>query len=161
ELRNRLRNDEQGQVSVIAAIVMVVLLGFAALVVDVGLLYFERAQLKNGADAGALAIAQECAEGACPGDPQGLVDGLANANANDGEATAEPPFIDLTAGRVTVTTSTPADRPLALAFAPVLGIDTASMNARSVAGWFSPVGGKKVLPLAISWCQFQNHLDTG
>ena len=37
----------------------------AALVIDVGELYWERAQLQNGADAAAMAVAKSCATGTC------------------------------------------------------------------------------------------------
>ncbi len=43
---------------------MVALLGFAALAVDVGMLYAERTQLRNGSDAAAIAVAQKCAKDA-------------------------------------------------------------------------------------------------
>jgi len=62
----RLRNDD-GSIAIIVAIVMVVLLGMATLVVDVGRLYVERRQLQNGADAAALAVAVDCAHGSCAG----------------------------------------------------------------------------------------------
>ena len=45
--------DERGAASVIVAIVLVVLMGCAALAVDVGAMYAEKAQLQNGADAAA------------------------------------------------------------------------------------------------------------
>jgi Flp pilus assembly protein TadG len=42
-----------------------VLLGLGALVIDVGQLYQERAELQNGADAAAMAVAKSCATGTC------------------------------------------------------------------------------------------------
>ncbi|MGN9812304.1 pilus assembly protein TadG-related protein [Micromonospora sp. BQ11] len=72
-----------------------VLLGMAALVVDVGLVYAERGQLQNGADAAAVAAARVCAldPATCTsGDgetPPQLAGRYANGNANDGQATAE------------------------------------------------------------------------
>lgn len=42
-----------------------VLLGLGALVIDVGQLYQERAQLQNGADAAANAVAKSCVDGTC------------------------------------------------------------------------------------------------
>ena len=51
---NRL-NDEKGATLVFVAIVMVVLLGAAALAIDSGVLYTARAQCQNAADSGALA----------------------------------------------------------------------------------------------------------
>ena len=62
-----------------------VLLGMGALVVDVGQLYQERAELQNGADAGVLAVAMGCALGATSCLPA-TADGYVNANAKDGVA---------------------------------------------------------------------------
>ena len=58
-----LRDDERGASAVLVAILLVPLLGFAAIALDVGALYVERGQLQNGADAAALAIAQDCSDG--------------------------------------------------------------------------------------------------
>lgn len=60
----RLKRDD-GAVAVIVALLSVALLGFTALVVDVAVLYQERRQLQNGADAAALSVGQGCAAGAC------------------------------------------------------------------------------------------------
>jgi len=63
----RLGRDERGAVAVLVGILIGsgVLLGMLALVVDVGRLYQERAELQNGADAAAVAVAKTCALGAC------------------------------------------------------------------------------------------------
>jgi hypothetical protein len=55
---NRLRKEESGQSLVMVVLLLSVLLGFSALLVDVGLLYAEKAKLQNAADAAALAGAQ-------------------------------------------------------------------------------------------------------
>jgi len=55
---NRLHKEESGQSLVMIVLLLGVLLGFSALVVDVGLLYAEKAKLQNAADAAALAGAQ-------------------------------------------------------------------------------------------------------
>jgi hypothetical protein len=62
------------------------LLGLGAVAVDVGSWYAEKAQIQNGADGGALAIARSCAIGACD---TSLAAKYANNNSNDG-ATATP-----------------------------------------------------------------------
>ena len=66
-MRSLTRNhdDDRGAVLVWVALMLVVLLGIGALVIDVGALYAERRQLQNGADAAALAVAADCAEGDC------------------------------------------------------------------------------------------------
>jgi Flp pilus assembly protein TadG len=79
------RPHEKGAVAVIVA----VLFGFgvmtaaAALTIDVGNINADRRQLQNGADAVALAVAQQCArDGTCTPTATNLKD-LANANASD------------------------------------------------------------------------------
>lgn len=53
----KLFRDEEGQVLVMFALLMTVLMGFAALVIDVGMGYVKRGELQNAADAAALAAA--------------------------------------------------------------------------------------------------------
>jgi Flp pilus assembly protein TadG len=62
-----LGRDEQGAIGVLVAVLIGggVLLGMGALAVDVGQLYQNRAELQNGADAAALAVAESCARGSC------------------------------------------------------------------------------------------------
>ena len=67
--------------------------------VDVGQIYAERAQLQNGADAGALAVALVANKAPAM---RRLLAGLANANSND--AASDCRAVDLSvAGQVTVT----------------------------------------------------------
>jgi Flp pilus assembly protein TadG len=64
-----------------------VLLGLSALVIDVGQLYQERAQLQNGADAAALAVAKGCILSGCtPGSALSTAQTYADENASDGSA---------------------------------------------------------------------------
>jgi len=57
---------DRGAAAIIVAILVTgFMLGLGAIVTDVGSWYSERAQLQNGADAGALAVAQTCAAGKC------------------------------------------------------------------------------------------------
>ena len=61
-----LRRDERGVVAVLVGLLIGgVLLGLGALVIDVGQLYQERAQLQNGADAAAIAVAKSCIYTTC------------------------------------------------------------------------------------------------
>jgi hypothetical protein len=85
--------DDRGAIGVLVGVLMGggVLLGIGALVIDVGQLYQERAELQNGADAGALATAKTCAIGSCL---PGTAAGYANSNAKDGVST-----VDLVCGR--------------------------------------------------------------
>jgi hypothetical protein len=85
--RVRAADGERGAVTTLVAAVLAIglLLGVGALVIDTGQLYGERAELQNGADAAALAIAQSCAT-ACPADPYAAALRYAGANAGDGTA---------------------------------------------------------------------------
>lgn len=49
------RSDERGAVAIILALLLIVLVGFAALVVDLGQIIIVRSELQNASDAGALA----------------------------------------------------------------------------------------------------------
>jgi len=51
------RRGERGAIIILAALVMIVVLGAAALAIDVGVLYTARTQCQNAADSGALACA--------------------------------------------------------------------------------------------------------
>jgi Flp pilus assembly protein TadG len=78
----RLRRDERGVIGVLVALLIGggVLLGMGALVLDVGQIYQERAELQNGADAAALQVAKSCALGACTSSNAGqLADGNASS----------------------------------------------------------------------------------
>jgi uncharacterized membrane protein len=52
-------NSARGVVTILAALSMTLLLGIAALVVDLGLLFLTKYELQNAADAGALAGARQ------------------------------------------------------------------------------------------------------
>ncbi|MFC9695099.1 TadE/TadG family type IV pilus assembly protein [Kribbella sp. NPDC056951] len=79
-----LGSDDRGAFGVLVASLLGtgVLLGMGALVIDVGTLYQERAELQNGADAGSLAVAKSCVVG--PSCTPGTAGTYANLNAKDG-----------------------------------------------------------------------------
>jgi len=158
--RKPVDTPEQGAVSVIVAIMLVVLLGFAAIAVDVSMMYAERMQLRNGADAAALAIAQKCAKS--PSDTNcstsaPLASNLANSNANDGISNIKSIAFGSPSGPVTVTVgaqeSGHAANQVSLFFARILGMNSAEVNASSKAAWGTPSKGPAILPLAIAYCK--------
>lgn len=57
--KSRLIKEECGQALVLVALLMSILLGFSALIIDVGRVYVEKAKLQNAVDAAALAGAQD------------------------------------------------------------------------------------------------------
>ena len=58
-MRRMIRRNERGGVAVWVALSIIPLLVVVGLVADVGMLYWEKGQLQNGADSAALAVAQE------------------------------------------------------------------------------------------------------
>ena len=158
----RLDSNERGAASVIVAFSLVALLGFTALAVDVGAMYAEKAQLQNGADATALAIAGECAKGVnCPtamSDPDNL---LADANAND-DTSGIFSVTQPNASSVRVETNAQAagstDDSFGLYFARILGHESSIIHAAAVAAWGAP-SGATTLPWTISQCVFKKYLS--
>ncbi len=117
--------NRRGGVLVIAAAALPVLLGFAALVTDVGTLYLNKSQLSNAADSAVLAAAQEL-----PKNPEDARTVAATFSLRNGKATD------------TVTTNISTDnktieviisRNVPLLFAPVLGIRSSAVSAQATA----------------------------
>jgi hypothetical protein len=145
---------------------MVVMLGFAALAIDVAKLYSERAQLQNGSDAAALMMAQKCAKNGIDTECSAtspLAADLANKNAIDGLSNVKSIALDKTNRTVTVTAgakeSGSSANSVSLFFAGVLGMPSAEVNASSSVRWGSPVEGTTIFPLAFSVCQVSGMVD--
>lgn len=158
---HRRSRGEEGAIAIMVGLAAVALLGFGAVVVDAGALYAEKAELQNGVDAAALAIAQQCADDAC-GDVWATAEHLAQANASDGAVDIVD--VNLASNRVTVTATTATTdggSGVRHWLAPVLGFDETSVTAVASADWGGIVGGTAVVPLAISWCSFEAHTDGG
>jgi Flp pilus assembly protein TadG len=152
--RFRRLESERGASAVLLSLLLVPMLGFAAIAVDVGSLYAEKARLQVAADAAALAVAQDCSRGAC-GDM--LATAQALITANDGEGTAAYPVLSTAPLSVTVEGSTPQEH----WFAPVLGYDSTAVTATATVGWGGPSQGTAVLPLTFSWCEFKQMTGGG
>jgi Flp pilus assembly protein TadG len=144
--RGRLEG-ERGATAVIFALLLVPILGFAAIAVDIGSLYADRAKLQISADAAALAVASDCARGAC-GDM--LATARAMILANDDQGNTAQPVLSGSPLSVTVTGSTPQ----AHWFAPIIGHDSTAVSATATVGWGGPSQGTAVLPVTFSWCSF-------
>lgn len=151
---------ERGASGVLVAIMMLVMIGAGALAVDTGQIYAERAELQNGADAGALAAVDLCAESGCTqANADALAAALANSNAKDTKSTVQSVNLSV-AGQVSVTTSTKDGTTnagfLSKMFASVLNAPAATVGATATAKWFYPTKGVSVLPLAFATCEFED-----
>ena len=90
-----LGRDERGAIGVLIGVLIGggVLLGMGARAIDVGQLYQNRAELQNGADAAALAVADSCALGTCTA---GIAGQYATGNAS--KLTGNNAAVDLVCG---------------------------------------------------------------
>jgi hypothetical protein len=141
-----------------------VLIGAGALAVDVGQIYAERAQLQNGADASALAVAQACHKSGCTQtEAEAFAAELANSNSNDGDSSVSE--VDLSVpDQVTVRTSTKngSSSVLTKLFASALDAPAVSVGAHATASIQIPGSGAG-FPLALSECQYDlsDAVETG
>jgi Flp pilus assembly protein TadG len=145
--------QETGQALVLAAFVMVVVLGFAAVAIDVGLFLHERRELQKAADAAALAGAQELPYS--PGDAQQKAQEWAT---NNGIGDGELESIEVSTTYVaddTITVQVQRDVPFI--FARVLGFTSDTMRADATARVGSPaeVGG------LVPWGVLDEAIDPG
>jgi Flp pilus assembly protein TadG len=146
-------NDETGAISVITAIMMTVLLGMAALVIDIGAAEARKAQLQDAADAAAMGLAQRCFDSAltslaaCDGGVVGggvsIATGYATENVNDGSAAVTS--VDWTSNTVKV--SLTSDQPSF--FARIFDVTETTVRTTATARWSQPA---IPLPLAYHGC---------
>lgn len=139
-----LLRGKKGTVTVLMAALMTGLLGMAALVGDVGVLYSTHSQLENMTDAGALAGAQEYFFS----ESQVVTvatDYALNKNGKPGDTVNA--WVDTAGGKVIVT----AARTVDLFFAKVLGKDSANVSAISAARIMSVSGTSNAWPFGITW----------
>ncbi|MEO7587484.1 MAG: pilus assembly protein TadG-related protein [Arachnia sp.] len=148
----RLRHtDERGATAVVVALLLVVLVGFTSLAVDVGAVRWDQKQLQNGADAAALAIANDCAKGPC-GNENATAATLAGGNTpGTGADSVKVTHPTTTSVRVDLTTTREHW------FAPVLGFTSTTIPAAAEVRWGAP---KKmmVLPITVSQCSLKKAL---
>ncbi len=138
------RKGESGQAFVLMALSLVVIMGMAALVVDVGNWYHTKRRLQATADAAALAGAQ-----LLPTDSVGAqAMALSYANKNGG---------DVAGGDIAVTSTAVADDTIGVrarktdagVFGSVLGIASADISARAKARVGPPLKARYVAPMVV------------
>jgi len=158
------KGNEHGVVAPMTALIMVFLLGMAAFAVDVATMYSEHAQLQNGADAAALAIANKCATApssspCVSGDYRPAASTYANGNALDSltnvlTANLDTSNPDHAVVNVTTQSQDSSGTHFSLVFARALGIQFADIGAQAEATWFYPTKGYTALPLTFAPCEF-------
>ncbi len=167
---SRRHRSERGAIAVVVSLLTISLLGFGALVIDVGALYQERRELQNGADASALAVAKDCAQGDCKTFADTAA-AYASANADDGEAAVDevcgsgpglpacgdPPAVpDGASGWVQTRTRTlgEAGAEVPFSLARIFGVTGKTVHAKAIAAW-GGIGGATTLPLTFGICEYE------
>lgn len=138
------RRNERGQAVVLMVLALVVLLGMAALVLDVGAWFRDKRRLQGTADAAALAGAQML-----PDDPSGAKNlALTYAGKNGGDVAGADVVISTTS-LPNDTIAVKAARDDAGVFGSVLGIGAAHIDARAKARVGPPVEALHVAPMVV------------
>jgi Flp pilus assembly protein TadG len=164
--RERGDRGDRGVVLVWVALMMTVLLGIGALVVDFGALYQERRELQNAADAASLAVAKDCAGPTGCGDFASTASAYTALNVNGGGSSvdwvcgtapgmgtcASPPSLPAgVTSYVGVRTVTPN---VNLLLAPIVGaLSSATVRATAYTAW-GAAASADTPPLAIALCTF-------
>jgi Flp pilus assembly protein TadG len=151
-LTRRLR-EEKGAAAVFVALVMTVVLGSAAIAVDVSSEYADHHQLRNGADAAALAVALDCARGDC-GSYQVTARTAVQDNLTSADATVATPTASVSATTATVTARATSTH----LFGAILGQPKSAVSATSSASWIPTTRGRANFPLIISYCEYQGQV---
>ena len=135
------RKNERGQAIVLAVLALTVLLGMAALVLDVGEWFRTKRRLQGTADAAALAGAQQLPDN--PSAAQTMA--MSYANQNGGNVAAS----DIQIGPTNDTISVKARRTDPGFFSGVLGIGGPNIDARAKAKVGPPVRALHVAPMVV------------
>jgi hypothetical protein len=173
-------SGEDGAALVVVVLVLMTLMMFAAIAVDTAALVQERRELQNGADAAAMAVAQQCASSSSCGAYLAPASDIASANASDGKngidsicgtgngltLCSEPPGPEVPAGAsyVRVTTKTlgadgSTDR-VPFNFGKVFGQQGQTVKRSAEVAWGSPKS-LTTPPFAISACDWQRKTGSG
>lgn len=151
--------DDRGAVAVTFAFIALPLIVVLAFVGDAGLLYWEQAQLQNGADAAALAVAQNCIQHSsdCSSGANRVATDIASRNANDGATAAvlDPgSSLQQSHGKAIVTASSPDDDGVPHPFVSLVDPQAATkLHATASVEWGAPVSGSP-LAVTIAECEF-------
>jgi Putative Flp pilus-assembly TadE/G-like len=131
QMRTRISAGERGQALVIVAISMVVMVGVAALAIDIAAWYDRHHQAQVAADAAALAAAHCMASSTCM--TTGAAVGVATNYASANGVTISTSNVNFNGATVTVTTPNPGPA----IFAGVFGIGSSAQTAQAAATWTS------------------------
>jgi Flp pilus assembly protein TadG len=141
-------SGEGGQAAIVMALTSTVLVGSAALTLDVGMIVVEKRQMQTAADAAVLAAARYLPATTSARETAAIDEAIEIASANGYAITQENiEFSSTSATNDTITIHFEVTR--ALSLAPVLGIDTATPAVSAVAQVGTIGGGTGAMPFGI------------
>jgi hypothetical protein len=136
---------QSGQMLLVAALSMAVLLGFTAMAIDVGMAYQDRRDLQNDADAAALAGAQHL-----PTNPTAAEDAAADWLTKNGIDSTQVTDVSVESTLVANDTiRVEVDDDFGWVFARVLGMTTSNIGAQAKARVGSLEGNSNMMPWAV------------
>jgi len=142
----RILREEKGSAMVVMVVSITVMLGFAALVIDIGNLYLNRIRLVNMADAAALAGVQDL-----PSSPQLAINNAYRYAAQNG-TNSDVVGVSLSTNDTVVTVN--VTRTVPFFFAKIFGMISTDVSARAVAGIKPITGVSDVVPFGVAKQQF-------
>lgn len=154
KLLRRFINEESGQVLVIFAALILVVLGITAFTTDIGMLKSNKRHLQNTADAAALAGARDLADGEDNTSVRASVYKYVEENKIDKN---EVKTINIDDNRVKVE----LEGSRGLFFARAMNYDSKLVGAMATAKAGPPGGMKGLLPIGIEIETFKNHKESG
>ena len=137
------RKSERGQVLIVVALLIPVLLGMAALAIDIGTYASERRDMQNDADSIALAGAQGLPDSAA-------VTSLANEWAGKNGIDLSEMTLSIYGGTTAPTVRVTLNRPHEFSFIRALGISQKDVGAIAAAQKLSVAGGAGIVPWSIT-----------
>ncbi len=159
-------HDQRGSAAVIAVIALTVMLGFSALVLDLGVSYHEAAKLQNALDSAALAGARELPAYSLYSADWTAVknEAMAYAAANHypiSDANITPIYEDDISTNEIIGLTVTDTIEVEYNFAKVLGINSGTIT-RSAGAGLAPAGGiRNAVPLSITDTSLQAAIDAG
>lgn len=133
--------DEKGSVAVLATLAITVLLGFAALAIDIGSIYLNKVQLSNMADSAALAGVQDLPAGPELAQNNAELFAIKNGKANDS--------LNVTINENKTLLTVNARRKVNLFFAKIYKVFSADVSAQSAATIRTISGVNGAVPLGV------------
>ena len=155
----RRHKNEKGATLVLVTLLMVALLGMAAISVDFAIASSDKAKSQNAADAAALAIARECAVRSTKcSSPGGNAEAVWAVSENSpGKTATVSPAPAVANKQVNVRVQGVQQTQ----FARVLGNNSVSVGAEATASWDQvPVAAVDILPIGIGFCDWKDRAGT-